>query len=182
MDEKISDSYPLAIARKAKTRDIFLEIIETKSNDITRENANMNVDRIKADGTLRLNTNGSILNASTDLENYANVKGTTVQLFAKEYIGTPDNALHFRQTDAAQQSNVIAGKDVNLHHRGEAVGENVNFGTIGSQTGNVTADIIRDGVIDNVVAPGTINVTSRMQNANLEIKNQSNDTSLIKDY
>ncbi|MGV4530437.1 anaerobic ribonucleoside triphosphate reductase [Ornithobacterium rhinotracheale] len=32
------------IARKAKTRDVFLEIIETKSNDITRENANMNAD------------------------------------------------------------------------------------------------------------------------------------------
>ena len=32
------------IARKAKTRDMFLEIIETKSNDITRENANMNAD------------------------------------------------------------------------------------------------------------------------------------------
>lgn len=32
------------IARKAKTRDIFLEIIQAKSNDITRENANMNAD------------------------------------------------------------------------------------------------------------------------------------------
>lgn len=32
------------IARRAKTRDMFLEIIETKSNDITRENANMNTD------------------------------------------------------------------------------------------------------------------------------------------
>lgn len=32
------------IARKAKTRDMFLEIIEAKSNDITRENANMNAD------------------------------------------------------------------------------------------------------------------------------------------
>lgn len=32
------------IARKAKTRDIFLEIINIKSNDITRENANMNTD------------------------------------------------------------------------------------------------------------------------------------------
>ncbi|NAW51889.1 anaerobic ribonucleoside triphosphate reductase [Elizabethkingia argentiflava] len=31
-------------ARKAKTRDVFLEIIETKSNEITRENANMNAD------------------------------------------------------------------------------------------------------------------------------------------
>ncbi|MDE6649109.1 MAG: anaerobic ribonucleoside triphosphate reductase [Muribaculaceae bacterium] len=33
-----------SIARRAKTRDIFLEIIETKSNDVTRENANMNAD------------------------------------------------------------------------------------------------------------------------------------------
>lgn len=33
-----------SIARKAKTRDIFLEIIEAKNNDITRENANMNAD------------------------------------------------------------------------------------------------------------------------------------------
>ena len=33
-----------SIARKAKTRDVFLEIIEAKSNDITRENANMNAD------------------------------------------------------------------------------------------------------------------------------------------
>ena len=31
-------------ARKAKTRDIFLEIINIKSNDVTRENANMNAD------------------------------------------------------------------------------------------------------------------------------------------
>ena len=33
-----------SIARRAKTRDIFLEIIEAKNNDITRENANMNAD------------------------------------------------------------------------------------------------------------------------------------------
>ncbi len=32
------------IARKAKTTDMFLEIINIKSNDITRENANMNAD------------------------------------------------------------------------------------------------------------------------------------------
>ena len=32
------------IARKAKTRDVFLEIINVKSNDVTRENANMNAD------------------------------------------------------------------------------------------------------------------------------------------
>lgn len=33
-----------SIARRAKTRDIFLEIIEAKNTDITRENANMNTD------------------------------------------------------------------------------------------------------------------------------------------
>lgn len=33
-----------SIARQAKTRDIFLEIIEAKNNDVTRENANMNTD------------------------------------------------------------------------------------------------------------------------------------------
>ncbi|MDO5569856.1 MAG: anaerobic ribonucleoside triphosphate reductase [Bacteroidales bacterium] len=33
-----------SVARRAKTRDIFLEIIEAKSNDVTRENANMNAD------------------------------------------------------------------------------------------------------------------------------------------
>ena len=32
------------VARKAKTCNMFLEIIETKSNEITRENANMNAD------------------------------------------------------------------------------------------------------------------------------------------
>ena len=32
------------IARKAKTREMFLEIVEAKSNDVTRENANMNAD------------------------------------------------------------------------------------------------------------------------------------------
>lgn len=33
-----------SIARRAKTKELFLEIIETKSNDVTRENANMNTD------------------------------------------------------------------------------------------------------------------------------------------
>ena len=33
-----------SIARKAKTREIFLEILEAKNNDVTRENANMNTD------------------------------------------------------------------------------------------------------------------------------------------
>ena len=32
------------VARQAKTRDIFLEIIAAKKNDVTRENANMNAD------------------------------------------------------------------------------------------------------------------------------------------
>lgn len=33
-----------SVARQAKTRDVFTEIIEAKSNDVTRENANMNAD------------------------------------------------------------------------------------------------------------------------------------------
>lgn len=33
-----------SIARKAKTREVFLEIVEAKNNDVTRENANMNTD------------------------------------------------------------------------------------------------------------------------------------------
>ena len=33
-----------SIARKAKTRDLFMEIIAAKNNDVTRENANMNAD------------------------------------------------------------------------------------------------------------------------------------------
>ena len=33
-----------SIARKAKTREMFLEIVEAKSNDVTRENANLNAD------------------------------------------------------------------------------------------------------------------------------------------
>lgn len=33
-----------SIARKAKTRDVFLDIVNIKNNDVTRENANMNAD------------------------------------------------------------------------------------------------------------------------------------------
>lgn len=40
----ITYRYNRDVARKAKSKDMFLEIIETKSNDITRENANMNAD------------------------------------------------------------------------------------------------------------------------------------------
>ncbi len=40
----ITYRYNRDIARKSRTKDMFLEIIETKSNDVTRENANMNAD------------------------------------------------------------------------------------------------------------------------------------------
>ena len=33
-----------SIARKAKTREVFLDIVNVKNNDVTRENANMNAD------------------------------------------------------------------------------------------------------------------------------------------
>lgn len=42
--EYITYRYNRDVARKSKTKDIFLEIIETKSNEVTRENANMNAD------------------------------------------------------------------------------------------------------------------------------------------
>ena len=42
--EYITYRYNRDVARKSRTKNIFLEIIETKSNDITRENANMNAD------------------------------------------------------------------------------------------------------------------------------------------
>lgn len=42
--EYITYRYNRDVARKSKTREMFLEIIETKSNDVTRENANMNAD------------------------------------------------------------------------------------------------------------------------------------------
>ena len=40
----ITYRYNRDVARKSRTKDIFLEIIEAKANDITRENANMNAD------------------------------------------------------------------------------------------------------------------------------------------
>lgn len=42
--EYITYRYNRDIARKSKTREMFLEIIEAKANDVTRENANMNAD------------------------------------------------------------------------------------------------------------------------------------------
>lgn len=42
--EYITYRYNRDVARKSRTKDMFLEIIETKSNDVTRENANMNAD------------------------------------------------------------------------------------------------------------------------------------------
>ena len=38
------------IARKAKTREVFLEIIAAKKTDVTRENANMNADTPEREG------------------------------------------------------------------------------------------------------------------------------------
>lgn len=40
----ITYRYNRDVARKSKTKEVFLEIIATKANDITRENANMNAD------------------------------------------------------------------------------------------------------------------------------------------
>ena len=40
----ITYRYNRDVARKSRTKEMFLEIIETKSNEVTRENANMNAD------------------------------------------------------------------------------------------------------------------------------------------
>jgi len=42
--EYIAYRHTRSVARQAKTRNVFMEIIEAKSNDVTRENANMNAD------------------------------------------------------------------------------------------------------------------------------------------
>lgn len=164
-----------------KSGDNLVINLATKGKD-------MNVDRIKADGKVILLTEkddagntGSILNAGTDLGNYANVKGKSIQMISSGSIGTADKALHFRQTDPTQESNVLAVKDINLHARGEEVGEDVNFGTIKSKTGDVTVDLIKDGVVNNAIGKN-VNITSRKKDAKLDIKNKSNDTELIKDY
>lgn len=167
---------------KAKTGDDLVINLASKGVD-------MNVDHVRADGKVMLLTDkdatgkaGSILNASTNLKKYANVKGSTVQLISGGSVGTADKALHFRQEDATQQSNVVAVKDVNLHHRGNAEGEDFNFGTIKSKTGSIKANMIKNGTVENAVAPKDINIRSRKNGANLVIENETSDVNLIKDY
>ena len=161
--------------------------------NIASKGKDLRVDRIKADGKVLLLTDkavdsegnvktGSILNAATELGDYANVKGTTVQLMSSGSIGTGAAPLHFRQTDASQQSNVLAGQDIYLHARGEEVGEDVNFNIIKSKGGSIDADIIRNGVVEQAVAPGNIKVEARKNDANLNVKVKSNDPNIIKDY
>ena len=161
--------------------------------NIASKGKDLKVDRIKADGKVILLTDktvdengvehtGSILNAATELDKYANVKGTTVQMLSSGSVGADNKALHFRQTDATKQSNVVAVKNVNLHARGEASGEDVNFGVIKSKEGSVTADMIRNGVVENAVAPKGVNITTRKNDANFQVKNKSNNPNIIRDY
>ena len=159
--------------------------IATKGHDL-------NVDRIKADGKAILLTDkytdengevhtGSILNDATELKHYANVKGTSVHMLSSGSIGTDKKPLHFRQTDASQQSNVVAVKNINLHARGRKDGEAVNFGVIKSKEGSIKADLIKDATIDKAIAAKKINITSR-RNGNLKINKSSHNTDIIKDY
>ncbi len=161
--------------------------------NIASKGKDLKVDRIKADGKVLLLTDkavdsegnvktGSILNAATELGDYANVKGTTVNLMSSGSIGTEADPIHFRQTDATQQSNVLAAQDIYLHARGEAEGEDVNFNIIKSKGGSINADIIRDGVVEQAVAPGTIYIEPRKVDANLNVKSRSNDPNIIRDY
>ena len=160
--------------------------IATKGHDL-------NVDRIKADGKVILLTDkysdqngeehtGSILNDATELKNYANVKGTSIQMISSGSIGTNNKPLHFRQTDATQKSNVVAVKNINLHARGRKLGEDVNFGVIKSKEGSIKANLIKDATIDNAIAAKKIDISSRRLNADLKIKKSSHNTDIIKDY
>ena len=155
--------------------------------NIASQGKDIHVDRVKADGTAMLVTvkdmngrTGSILNNSTNLTNYANVKGRNVQLISSGTIGTDAQSLHFRQTDPNQQSNVYAEGNINLHQRGE-VEEQVNFNTITSKTGSVTADMIKNGNVGSVNAPGTVNVAARKKSGNFSVNSVNNDTTNIAD-
>ena len=161
--------------------------------NIASKGKDLKVDRIKADGKVILLTDktvdengvvrtGSILNAATELGDYANVKGTTVHMISSGSVGADNNALHFRQTDATKQSNVVAVKNVNLHARGEDAGEDVYFGVIKSKEGSVSADMIRNGVVENAIAPNGVNIKPRKNDANFQVKNISNNPNIIKDY
>ncbi len=161
--------------------------------NIASKGKDLKVNRIKADGKVFLLTDkytdkngkvhtGSILNAGTELDKYANVKGTTVNMISSGAIGTKAKPIHFRQTDATQKSSVLAVKDVNLHARGEAAGEKVNFSTIKSKKGSLEVNIIRDGVVDRAIAPKDVNVYARKEGANLKVKSVSHNPNVIKDY
>lgn len=155
--------------------------------NIATQGKDMHVDRVKADGTAMLVTavdqegnTGSILNDSSNLSSYANVKGKNIQLISSGTIGTEENALHFRQTDDTQLSNIYANGNINIHQRGE-VEEKVNFDNITSKTGNVTANMIKNGTVNKVTASGDIKVEPRKFEADFNIKSTSNDVSSVAD-
>ena len=155
--------------------------------NIATQGKDMHVDRVKADGTAMLVTavgengeTGSILNDSSNLSSYANVKGKNIQLISSGSIGTEGKALHFRQTDDTQLSNIYANGNINIHQRGE-VEEKVNFDNITSKTGNVTADMIKNGTVNNVTAPGNIKVETRKADPNFTIQSTSHDVSSVSD-
>ena len=161
--------------------------------NIASKGHDLKVDRIKADGKVFLLTDkyvdeagvvhtGSILNRGTELDNYANVKGTSINLISSGSIGTFDRPLHYRQTNPAQASDVLAAKDIYMHHRGNESGEYVNFGVIKSKEGSINVDTIGDGYVGAAVAPGAINITPRKQGSNLNVNYQSKDPNVIRDY
>ena len=161
--------------------------------NIATKGHNLKVDRVKADGKVFLLTDkyvdekgvvhtGSILNRGTELGKYANVKGTSVNLISSGSIGSADRPLHFRQTKPGQASQVLAVKDIYLHHRGNETGEYANFGTIKSKEGSINVNIIGPGNVENAIAPGNINIYSRKSDPNLKVKNVSHNPNVIRDY
>ena len=156
--------------------------------NLATKGKDMNVNRIKADGKVILLTDkdaqghtGSILNDATQLNKFANVKGTSLHMISSGTIGTNAKPLHFRQTNANEASNVLANGNIILHARGEAQGEDVKFNYIQSKTGNIEADLIKNHIVEhaNVSTGKSINITSR-KNADVHTVNESH--TLIRDY
>lgn len=83
-----------SIARRAKTRDIFLEIIEAKSNDITRENANMNAD----------SPAGMMMKFASE----------TTKPFVDDYLLTRDSRRRKRQLSAHPRQRLLSDKESHL--------------------------------------------------------------------
>ena len=100
-----------SIARRAKTRDMFLEIIEAKNNDVTRENANMNTD---SPAGMMMNFASETTKPFVDdylLEEYAiqAVRSNYIHIHDKDYYPTKSLTCVQHPLDRILKNGFIAG-------------------------------------------------------------------------